>query len=476
MRNERRRRVPPGGEAYTDETLVMPRRTGSPAGSARPQAAPRRRWWPRIRLALLLLAVVVIGGVGLFYWQVSRLAGQVTIPDARAAPAIATPLLGANVLVVGVDERPGFPGEGVRSDTLMLVRLDVAGQWVSLLSIPRDTQVELRDLGTTKINVAYGQGYARAAELYGSDATPQQGGMALAAETVQAFLGLQQRGMRVDYIAQVNFAGFAGVIDALGGITIDVPRLIIDEAYPTADFGVQRVEFQPGPQVMDGERALIYARTRHADSDFGRAERQQQVVRAVLSEFQSRSWPARVALVPRLLGAVAGTDGPPPVLTTLPIDRPDVLFGLMSLAAGLDQESMGQFRITPDEVGVVVEGSNLIWNDADLQALLTRWARPPTEATEQARVQVFNGTEVAGLARQVSLELEGAGFTMLPPGNAPTSDNTQTRIYDAGGAPATSRRLARTLGAEVVRGSPPDGLFSEADIVVVLGADQAEGK
>jgi polyisoprenyl-teichoic acid--peptidoglycan teichoic acid transferase len=473
VKNERRRPVPPGGEAYTDETLVMDRRATATAGSTRRQIVPRRRLWPRVRLVLIGLLVLLLGGLGLFYWQVSRLAGEVTVADVRAAPAIATPLLGANVLVVGVDERPGYPGEGVRSDTLMLVRLDVAGQWVSLLSIPRDTQVELSDIGTTKINVAYGQGYARAEALYGPGATPQQGGMGLAAETVQSFLRLQERGMRVDYVAQVNFAGFAGVIDALGGVTIDVPRLIVDDAYPTENFGVQRVEFQPGPQLMDGERALIYARTRHADSDFGRAERQQQVVRAVLAEFQARSWPVRVALVPTLLGAVAGAEGPPPVLTTLPIDRPDVLFGLMSLAAGLDQESIGQFRISPDDVAVSVNGTNLIWNAADVQALLTRWARPPNEASEQARVQVFNGAGVAGLARQVSLELEGAGFTMLIPDNAPTSDYTRTQVYDVGGAPATSRRLARALNAELVRGAPPAGIVSEAEIVVVVGADWA---
>jgi len=84
-------------------------------------------------------------------------------------------------------------------------------------------------------------------------------------------------------------------------------------------------------------------------------------------------------------------------------------------------------------------------------------------------VQVFNGTEVAGLARQVSLEVERAGFRVLPPDNAPAPVD-RTRVYDQGGAPATARRLARTLGAELVRGAPPD-VFSEAQIVVVLGPD-----
>jgi hypothetical protein len=78
---------------------------------------------------------------------------------------------------------------------------------------------------------------------------------------------------------------------------------------------------------------------------------------------------------------------------------------------------------------------------------------------------------VAGLARQVSLDLERAGFRILPPGNGPPAD--RTRVYDVGGAPATSRRLARALGAELLSGPPPGDLLSEATIVVVLGPEAA---
>jgi LCP family protein required for cell wall assembly len=440
---------------------------------ARRQAPARRPGaiWRRVRLALGLALVALLAGAGLLYWQVHRLAEAITVGEVRPNPPLASPLVGANVLLIGVDARPGHPEEGVRSDTLILARLDAAGRWVSLLSIPRDSQVELLDVGTTKINVAYGQGYARAAELYGPDASADQGGMALAAQTVEQLLDLRRRGMRVDYTAQVNFDGFAGVIDALGGIVVDVPVPIVDDEYPTPDFGIMRVEFQPGPQRMDGERALIYARTRHADSDFGRAERQQQVLRAILHEFQAKSWPAQVAAVPALLGSVAGEDGaPPPVLTTMPIDRIDVMLGLMGLAGGLDPDSIGQLRISPEVVGLTENGSNLIWDAEDLQALLDTFAAPPSEANEEATVQVLNGTEQAGLARTVSLDLETAGFRIIVPDNAPATDYPRTTVYDVSGKPATSRRLASTLGAELGQGAPP-GVLSQADIVVILGAD-----
>ncbi|NTV64644.1 MAG: LCP family protein [Oscillochloris sp.] len=455
---------PPSGPrraAYTGQTVAKRQSPGRRSGF------PWR--WFKLGLALALAALVL--GALMLYWQVHRLASAITVAEVRPNPPLATPLVGANLLLIGVDARPDHPEEGVRSDTLILVRLDAAGHWVSMLSIPRDTQVELPDIGTTKINVAYGQGYARAEDLYGAGTSPAQGGMALAAQTVEQALNLRQKGMRVDYTAQVNFDGFAGLIDALGGISVDVPTLIVDDEYPTPDFGTMRVEFQPGSQRMDGARALIYARTRHADSDFGRSERQQQVLRAILHEFQAKSWPGRISAVPALLGAVAGSDGTaPPVLTTMPIDRLDVLLGLLSLAGGLEPEAIGQLRISPDVVGMTEDGSNLIWDPADIQSLLDTFASPPSESREGATIQVFNGTATSGLARTVSLELESAGFRLLVPDNAPEGSYPRTMVYDVAGKPATSRRLAKTLKAELVSGAVP-GVLSQADIVVILGDD-----
>jgi len=342
-----------------------------------------KRFWLGLRIAVLLALVLLLVGGFLFYRQVSDIADAIVVPHVRPNPSLATPLLGgANMLIVGVDERPDHPEEGVRSDTLILSRISGSGQWVNLLSIPRDTQVELLDIGTTKINVAYGQGYAHSTDLYGSGASPQQGGMALAAETVESFLNQSGRSVRVDYTVQVNFEGFVQVIDALGGVTIDVPTHIIDDAYPTENYGIMRIEFQPGPQRMDGETALIYARTRHADSDFGRSQRQQQVMRAIVAELQNRGWAGRVAALPGLLASIKGTgEASPPVLTTLPIDRLDVLAGLILLAGGLDADSIGQIRISPETVGVTEIGSNLLWDPAGVRHQLDLLYRPPQEHT-----------------------------------------------------------------------------------------------
>ncbi len=354
-------------------------------GRATKRRASRRTVWQRVRRGLLLFLLVAVVLLGIGTWalqrQVSAVADAVVVPEVRSNPPLNTALLGGfNVLLVGVDERPDHPEEGVRSDSLILARINAAAGWISLLSIPRDTQVELPGVGETKINVAYGQGYARAEELYGAGVSPAQGGMALAAQQVEQFLGLGDWGQRVHYTAQINFEGFVGIIDALGGITIDVPYHIVDNAYPTPDFGYMRVEFLPGPQEMDGQTALIYARTRHSDSDFGRAERQQQVLRAVVAELQARGWAGRVAAVPEVLSGLTGEDGgTPPVLTTMPFDRPDMLLGLTLLAGRLDSDNIGRTQISPENVQVTEIGSNLVWEREGVRDVVNDWLDGPDE-------------------------------------------------------------------------------------------------
>lgn len=443
--------------AYTGDTIVMRR-----AQVAAPLA--RRSVWRRIRRTLLLIGVLLAALIALFYWQFAAAVAPLIVADARPFPPINPPATGVNVLLIGVDERPDHPEEGVRSDTLIVVHLDTVGRRVSLLSIPRDTRVDVRDIGPAKINVAYGHGYAAARKLYGEETTPAQGGMALAAETVGQFLNLP-----IHYTAQINFEGFARVIDALGGVTIDVPRRIVDDAYPTPDFGTVRVEFEPGPQRMDGARALIYARTRHADSDFGRAERQQQVIRAIVDELRARGPIGAALLLPALGQALDGA-----FTTTMPLSRPDMLLGMAWIATGLDPAAIGQHRIAPDTAPNFREiGSDILWDPADVREVVRDFLATPGVETEAARIQVLNGAGIAGLARRVSGELESAGFTVVPAADAPRSDLPRTIVYDVTGKPATARRLAALLNAEIRRG-PPDGLNPTVDIIVVLGRDQVK--
>jgi LCP family protein required for cell wall assembly len=103
--------------------------------------------------------------------------------------------------------------------------------------------------------------------------------------------------IQINHVIRFNFEGFVEIVDVVGGVEIDVPKRIVDNAYPTSDGGTMRISFEPGLQTMDGETALIYARTRHSDDDYQRAGRQQQVLQAVLEKLTTASGMFRLPLV-----------------------------------------------------------------------------------------------------------------------------------------------------------------------------------
>ena len=188
-----------------------------------------------------------------------------------------------NVLVLGLDRRPG-QGDAVRSDVMMLVGADPQVPSLALLSIPRDLYVEIPGHGKSRINAAH---------IWGESSNPG-GGPELAMATVR-----QNFGVDVRYYVRVDFDAFRAVVDAAGGIDVTVEERIIDNAYPTEDYGTMRIEIPAGEQHMDGELALQYARTRHASSDFDRAARQQQVVMALVRKLASPEGLARLPSVAR---------------------------------------------------------------------------------------------------------------------------------------------------------------------------------
>jgi LCP family protein required for cell wall assembly len=172
------------------------------------------------------------------------------------------------ILLLGVDERPdeqqrGIPGH---TDTIAVVVMRPPGG-ATLISFPRDLWVTIPGYGEQRLNVAY---------PLGAQSGEAAGGPKLLERTITAAFGLP-----VDRWARVDFRGFATLVDALGGVEIDVPRTLVDETYPTEDYGTRRLVIPAGRQRMDGAAALAYVRTRAPDSDFGRVGRQQQLLAAL---------------------------------------------------------------------------------------------------------------------------------------------------------------------------------------------------
>jgi polyisoprenyl-teichoic acid--peptidoglycan teichoic acid transferase len=191
---------------------------------------------------------------------------------AAAVPALFLAREGGrvNLLLVGVDRRSGT-GWTYRTDTIMVVTMDPATRAAGVLSIPRDLQVPIPGHGPDRINTA---------NVYGYRQDYPGGGPGLLKATIAASFRIP-----IDGYLMVDFDTFVRIVDAVGGIEVDVPKVLHDTRYPDPRPGdphaFKTIHFDAGLQHMDGERALQYARSRMSTSDFDRAERQQQILVAL---------------------------------------------------------------------------------------------------------------------------------------------------------------------------------------------------
>jgi len=174
------------------------------------------------------------------------------------------------IMVLGVDRRPD--GGDQNADVIMLVQLDLVAKSIQAVSIPRDLLVAIPNHGEGKINGAYNIGVQEHPDHPAA-------GVAMMRDTIEDNFGVV-----IDDYVLLDFQGFEEAIDAVGGVQVEVPYRIVDDAYPTEDYGTEVVVFEPGPQEMDGEKALKYARTRNVDSDDGRRERQADILLALFDE------------------------------------------------------------------------------------------------------------------------------------------------------------------------------------------------
>lgn len=183
-----------------------------------------------------------------------------------------------NLLLMGVDRREMRPNEMPRSDSMMLISIDPVSKTFTHYSILRDTYVEIPGYGKSRINAALGQG-----------------GPELAMETVSQFTGLP-----VSYYVLTDFEGFKGLIDAVGGIDMNVEKRMY--YHDPTDKGKYDIDLKKGPQHLDGNKALQYVRFRHdATSDYSRTERQRKLLTALTQQLKSTT---TILQVPTILRAV----------------------------------------------------------------------------------------------------------------------------------------------------------------------------
>ncbi len=176
-----------------------------------------------------------------------------------------------NILLMGIDRRPGESFVS-RTDTMMVISVDPQTQTASMLSIPRDLYVDIPGYGQDRINTAFVYGAMNSNDIE----TNYLDGAVLSMQTVAYNFDIP-----IDHFVLVDFSAFTRTIDLLGGLDLNVPYTIDDPYYPDMNYGYDPLYIPAGLQHFDGQQALKYARTRHADTDFNRAARQQQVLLGV---------------------------------------------------------------------------------------------------------------------------------------------------------------------------------------------------
>jgi LCP family protein required for cell wall assembly len=420
----------------------------------------RRKGGGLVYFLLVMLVLLVAGGVYVGARLIGTINKTITTVIKTPPPVTGTPqptpapLDPINILLIGVDRREG--DTSALNDVNILVHVDPQRRFATMLSIPRDTWVDIPDYGYDKINAAFNVGEnAHAAE---------GGGPVWTKRTMESFLGV-----RVHYYALVNFRGFERIVDYFGGITVDAPAPLVDNEYPTENYGYTRIYIPAGLQHMDGATALKYARSRHADNDLYRNQRQQQILLALRDSILQRGILSYLGDLDQILAQFADT-----FETDIPLGT---IIALGQLAPKIERESISSYALGIECFSEVLTPTyklipdlpcveNVVW-ESQLDPTMRKLQE------EGAQIEVLNGTlTCAGCASWTADYLRGRGFTRTTFGNADNAGYyTHTLILDSGDHPFTRQQLATLLNVQPDAVRQVESNPSGADIVIILGDD-----
>ncbi len=316
----------------------------------------RRLLWILIPTVIVVILTAAGGAVAIYYGPLIQLiesstGHSIARSTAEAGINVPTDILSGdrvNILLLGSDndsqkftDGGGLPGNGVLTQTVIVVSLDPATKTVDLLSIPRDSWINLPGQNScVKLDEAAGLGKT-------SD------------EAIQLERTVVERdyGIPIWRYAWVGLEGFVKVIDTLGGVDIDVLHPVVDDEYPNDvghpddQFGYTRLDIPAGPQHLDGETALQYVRSRHSDAtgDFGRSQRQQSVLLAMEKKVKNTDL---IAKIPDLATALQGN-----VLTDMTVKE---ITEVANFARGITHDQIKQYVFSPPDYSL---GSGLLYRD-----------------------------------------------------------------------------------------------------------------
>ena len=431
------------------------RATPSPAQSQlmeRIAAGRRARQRRSVLLSCALMSALVLLFAGGAWGLTSYANYTVGRVNAGTAGGSTGPL---NVLLAGVDLRTGLTpaqerqlhvGRAVsfNSDTMMLIHVSADRSSVTVVSLPRDSWVNIPGHGMNKINAAFGLGGPR-----------------LMVATVE-----QATGLTINNFVEVNFLGFVKVIDTLGGVSICLPQAV-DDPY-------SGLHLTAGHHHVNGITALEYARDRHsfATSDLARIDNQQRLLASLLSEAISSGTLANPLRLSRFLTEVLGA---------IKVDQNLNLAALADQLRGITLRDVHFLTVPLANTNYLTPTgeSAVLWNHTTADQLFATFqadhqpagpapghSQRPRLRPGQVAVDVYNGTLIGGLSASTGAALAKLGFRVRSGLNWPTHNLTKTLIQYPPGQAAAARLLHTAL---------PGGSLSQqtglARIRIVLGSN-----
>ncbi|MFF7869308.1 LCP family protein [Streptomyces qaidamensis] len=348
-----------GGDGYdsgynTGQVYGSPggRGPGGPGdGLYEPRPAPN--WRRRIKVtAITLVTLLVVTSVGTYFWADSKLNREVDLSKVIDRPEAGE---GTNYLIVGSDSRKGMSAEekkklhtgsaeGKRTDSMMI--LHTGGGAPTLISLPRDSNVTIPSFKGSDS----GKFYPATGRQTKLNAAYAEDGPELLVRTVEANTGLH-----IDHYVEIGFAGFANIVDAVGGVEMNIPQDIKDTK--------SGADLKKGTQTLDGEQALAFVRTRYAlkGSDLDRTKNQQKFLSALANQVAT---PGTVLNPFKLYPTMsAGLD-------TLVVDKDMSLFDLASMFWAMKGVSGGEGKSMNMPIAGNSSNGNLQWNTAKVKTLV----------------------------------------------------------------------------------------------------------
>ncbi|HEX5014591.1 MAG TPA: LCP family protein [Candidatus Limnocylindrales bacterium] len=434
------------GNSTTD--IECPGAAPSPTGSADPSAVPGESGSPTPTLTEPPVQGSALPNVTIPPWD-----GQERL----------------NILLIGSDQRPK---EGTyNTDTLIVVSIDPVTKQVAMFSLPRDT-VDV-PLPAGPLRNAYGRVYERKINALFTSVRNRPD-LVPGTDVTRGYNGLKMvlgnlYGLDIKYFVEVNFDGFKQVVDALGGVTINVQIPVIDEAYPSDTGRLARVYIPAGLQHMTGAEALVYARSRHSgQGDFDRAARQQRVLTSLREQADIANLIPRI---PQLVEALKKT-----VRTDIPQEE---LAKLAGLAGSVDTRNIRSYVFTPPRYATEYlhsdRGYIIVANAERIrEAVANAFSIDPqledqrdAFAQEGGTIWVLNGSGKEGQASDVAGYLGYYGLTASAPVQKPDLKPAATTIVVYNGRETalseTIKYLEETFAVKVTTKSDPT---ARVDIVI----------